>query len=248
MSSIALSIDWDFFTPGAARMWEHSSIDETLHFLWENWKQDRLMTMADKVKAVNATGFWKWLSKWVVLSPNRQVVVSESHAAMHDLLTYKHSTLLLFDSHHDCYPLSPWNDDAEPDCGNWGTFWMKKRNKKGQVLWVSQLKQRDENTIKSRIEYSVRKNVRAYVLKGIEPVLDSMCEKAGGKIKMDFIHICRSGCWAPPWTDKDFLTFLEESGFDCRITKHRKFWSPTLDRWKNGKVRRLYDNLQSADY
>jgi len=252
MEKMCLSIDWDFFTPGAAEVWEDSPIDESLHYLWASWKDEDRILLADRIKSVGVDGFWQWLSKWFVLTPGRQALLSESHAAMHDLLTEKHGTLILFDSHHDCYYLSDW-DGASIDCGNWGTHWLRKCNRNGRVIWVSQLKKKHRSTIVGRVEGDLRRRVvKACSLKEAEQTFDAFCKKAGGRIRLDFIHICRSGCWAPPWADKDFLKFIKDSKLDCQITKKEKLWdkrwNPMLDRWRHDKMHKLYEELRREEH
>jgi hypothetical protein len=244
VSDICLSIDWDFFTPGAVHMWDEREIDETLYYLWNRWRERSQMQLIDRIKAVNAEGFWRWLAKWFVLTPRRQVVISESHVAMSKLLTEKHKTLVLFDSHHDCYSLNKYREKKEIlDCGNWGTYWLRKYNGKSHMIWVSQLSKRNRITYAGSIDRSIRNSVRAYLLRDVEQVFDTMCKKAGDRIRLDFIHMCRSGCWAPPWTDRDFLAFLKRSKFDCQVIKYtnNSGWNPMLDRWKDRAMQHDYN-------
>ena len=240
MSDICLSIDWDFFVPGAIKVWEQEDIDENFKFFLTNWIKPRWRRLEKQIKPVNADKFWQWLSQWFVLSRNRQVTVSESHAVISKLLSERHETLILFDSHHDCYSLFSQDEDkGNIDCGNWGTYWLRKKDKNGKVIWISQLSPGERKEYISRITQSAFSHVKAYSPKTVESVFDAMCKKAGGRVKLDFIHICRSGCWSPPWTDIDFLEFLKRSKFDCKIYRpvNKKFYcNPMTDRWDGSPV------------
>jgi hypothetical protein len=46
-------------------------------------------------------------------------------------------------------------------------------------------------------------------------------------------HICRSGCWVPPWLDKAFLGFVEASTGSLRkaIPMQDGDWNPLKERW-----------------
>ena len=245
MSGTCLSIDWDFFVPDAVPLWDDSWIDESFHHLWEVWRDPSRLEWVDDIDVVGAKGFWRVLSKWFVLPSNRHATISESHEAMHDLLTKEHKTLLLFDSHHDCYYLSEKNErGGSPDCGQWGTYWLK-RNRGRRVMWISQLKKEDRKSAMSMVDSCVRRKVKAYSLGEAKHAFDSMCKRAGGKIELDFVHICRSGCWSPPWVDKDFLLFLKRSQLKCDVIKHvhGSMWDPTLDRWKNDSMKYVYESM-----
>lgn len=252
MSDVCLSIDWDYFTPKAIDIWEDNCINEELFNLWDMWKNERWLLKSKEMGTSGVEGFWSWLERWFVISRGRRAVVSESHQAMHDLLEGRHKTLILFDSHHDCYYLSSYNEDSgNTDCGNWGTYWLRRRNRSGRVVWVSQLRDADRETYLGRAEYDVRKGVHAYAPKKAERIFDAMCKKAGGRIRLDFVHICRSGSWAPPWTDAAFLKFLKDSKLDCEVIRKPpwrgasvKDWDPTLDRWRVAKMQQLYNSLQ----
>jgi hypothetical protein len=50
------------------------------------------------------------------------------------------------------------------------------------------------------------------------------------------LHICRSGCWTPPWADQAFIDFVTASGKKPTIMQ-RGEWNPMVKRWTMADLR-----------
>jgi hypothetical protein len=50
------------------------------------------------------------------------------------------------------------------------------------------------------------------------------------------VHVCRSGCWTPPWLDKAFIDFVGCRGYPVARLQSGD-WDPMKPRW-NAKAER----------
>jgi len=55
-------------------------------------------------------------------------------------------------------------------------------------------------------------------------------------------HICRSGCWVPPWLDKAFTGFVEGLGRYPAIPLQHGDWNPMTERWNEEYLREALEN------
>ncbi|MFA5048378.1 MAG: hypothetical protein WC516_05155 [Patescibacteria group bacterium] len=204
MKKMALSVDWDYFTPSAKIFWDN--IEENKYNLINAW---RYRVVDSKVKIEDIyTNFWKWLSKWFVIPKDEiTILVSESHLALYNLLKSNHK-LILFDSHHDCYY------NSYLDCGSWGTNWLEQ-NKDAKITWFSQFESQDLSILKNLIKREIKSQISVIDKEHTVSTLNDMYLEKGKRSHFDFIHICRSGCWTPPNFDANFVKFLESS--NCKI-------------------------------
>lgn len=207
-----MSVDWDFFFPDAYDYWDGQGIDETETYLINAWRD----TDKKDFRLKSMKSFWKTINKFFVLP--KVIHLSDSHKELYRLLK-NDERLYLFDSHHDCY-----NYNKETDCGNWGTHWLHK-NKNTELNWISQLKARDTNNISYHIHNKALDKIMTISYKEFIQV------SKGLKIEIDCLHICRSGCWSPPWFDDMFIKFARQLGVPLiNIEKRVGLWRPFTDR------------------
>jgi len=50
------------------------------------------------------------------------------------------------------------------------------------------------------------------------------------------LHVCRSGCWTPPWHDAQFLEFIKDAPTSVRLPMQIDDWCPFDDRY-NGEMK-----------
>ena len=208
-----LTVDFDFFVPEKPE-WDFGH-RESLLFLNMLW--GTRMGYLDLMKTDgNEKDFWQHIP----IKPET-VWVSDSHMYAYTLL-HRVNRVVLFDAHHDC-----WHSDSlgvekrehQVYCHNWLREWLIG-GKNRKALWVKPEWQDDACTLpddmKSKVEVVTWHKGLDLGLKG--PVVT---------------HICRSGCWVPPWLDKAFLGFVEASTGSLRkaIPMQDGDWNPLKERW-----------------
>jgi hypothetical protein len=204
-----LTIDFDFFVPERPE-WDFGH-REALIFLNMLWSTR--FGYVDKMKTDgNEVGFWDTIDQKNIKKP---VWVSDSHAYAYSLL-YGVSRVVLFDAHHDC-----WKGDGREGvaCDNWLRVWLKG-SKKRQAVWVQPEWLEDglysvPDDLKGRLEVVRWK-------KGMDLGLEGAVTA----------HVCRSGCWVPPWLDKAFLGFVGALAGDLSpVPMQHGDWDPLNERW-----------------
>lgn len=213
-----ITIDWDFFVPEDPQ-WDiqHAESLMYLQMLWE-----ARCGLVDLIKLhESAHTFWDWLLDLLELH-DASMTVSDSHAwVFRDPYLLHADRIVLFDQHHDCWPRE--KDDAEQDlirCHTWARAWLEA-NKDRELIWVYPDWQ-DPN------DYEMQDDIRPRVILTPQSLVTQ--ETFGDDISG--IHICRSGCWTPPWLDHDFIKFVEEPGFWVDVTQDGD-WDPMKPRWEN---------------
>lgn len=161
----------------------------------------------------NQVGFWNGISFWDGSRPG-EVFVSDSHSYAYSL-TRGVDNLILVDAHHDLWD-SPGDNGVY--CHNWARKWLLG-GKKRQITWV----QPDWSWDLFGIPDDLPKQASSRVVR----VRMSECRMP---FKPDIVHICRSGCWTPPWTDKAFIEFVSKSGMRA-IPLQDGDWNPLIPRW-----------------
>jgi hypothetical protein len=206
-----ITIDFDFYVPERPE-WDlgHS---ESLLFLKMLWASRA--GLIDEMKTDgNEKTFWKWLGGQVNLKKNVPFYVSDSHCFAYALLDDV-DRVITFDAHHDC-----WADSAKGVyCHNWLRVWLEG-GKGRKAMWVKPGWLGAECTLPEDMAKKVK--VETYT-EGLDLGLE------GSTI----VHICRSGCWVPPWLDKAFLGFLRASGRglgDMTVQQDGE-WNPMAERW-----------------
>lgn len=221
-----LTVDWDYFVP------EDPSFDlghsESLVFLDMMWRGRS--GLLDTIKTNGAEeGFWGRLE--ASLSGAGPTYVSDSHMYAYRLLSGVDHVILV-DAHHDC-----WREDSlglEKDqgyvyCHNWLRAWLSK-GKRRRVTWIQ--------PEWSKGLFDVPKDLRKRVT--VENDI---------KGKIDRVHVCRSGCWTPPWLDKQFIQFVNSRKSLVLNMQKELPWNPMAERWTEENLKELRaqeDQIQAA--
>jgi len=209
---LMITVDWDYFISEPLQAdWSHKECAFFLNDIWAfraMWKE----TVKARDHYIH---FWEDLSSRFDL--NCPVYVSDSHAMAMEIAIRSNSTHVLnFDAHHDLWPLHD-REINSVQCDDWATafceigmgyYWMRPD---GIELQLDLPKDRPDDCFLN-IWPSVPK--------------DSVVA----------IHICRSGCWTPPWCDADFILFVEQltETFGLNLTALQSGdWHPMKDRWAN---------------
>jgi hypothetical protein len=217
-----VSIDFDFFVPELPE-WDFGH-RESLMFLKMLWASR--VSLINKMKTDgNEVGFWEQFKnvkfdyfKWV----------SDSHSHAYNLLNGV-SRVVMFDAHHDCWEADSLGIDKKDKnvyCDNWLRAWLEG-GKGRNALWV---KPGWQDACDLPKDMAKRVKVVTYS-KGLDLVLEGSVE----------LHICRSGCWVPPWLDKAFLAFLKASkkGLkDVRVLQDGE-WNPIAERWSEKELEKI---------
>ena len=210
-----LTVDWDFFCEEKPE-WDFGH-QESLIFLKMLWTT-RIGIKAEMRTTGAESGFWEQLRK--VGDLKAPLWASDSHAYAYQLLKGVRR-VVLFDAHHDCWMADSLGVDKKARgvyCHNWLRVWLNG-SKKRSATWVRPGWQKHcelPDDMKGRVE-----------------VLDRW---DGSDLRLDGpvgVHVCRSGCWVPPWLDGAFLAFLGAFGRGmegvCRMQDGE--WDPLVQRW-----------------
>lgn len=204
--STVISVDWDYFIPEKIS-WdlEHKESLLYLKMLWMH-----RMYLKDEMK-VNGLlrGFWDRLP----VKGHPLLFVSDSHAYVHQVLQiFKPDRVVLFDAHHDCWKKT----NSNIYCHDWGTHF---RDSGGEILWVHP----DDEQHRDLVAYST------------PPSLEHQTPETSLVLgSVDAVHICRSGCWTPPWLDKRFISFVKRAEKRLRAKAHvlqNDEWNPMKERF-----------------
>lgn len=203
-----LTVDWDYFVPERPE-WDlgHS---ESLAFLDMMWRTR--YGLLDKITTSGAEkGFWK--AAGAVGKGTGLTYVSDSHAFAYGLLEGV-DRVLIVDAHHDCWQedsLGVEKDQGRVYCHNWLRVWLQ-RGRKRTVCWLRP----DWSKDLFEVPEDLRDRVR---------VINTLENQ-----KIDRVHVCRSGCWTPPWLDRQFIEFVQARG-GLTIRQQEGPWDPLQERW-----------------
>jgi hypothetical protein len=166
-------------------------------------------------------GFWDRLGD--SLDGAMPTYISDSHMyAYHLLKGIDH--VILVDAHHDCWKedsLGLEKDQGKVYCHNWLRVWLSK-GKRRRVTWIQ--------PEWSKGLFEVPKDLRKRVT--VESEI---------KGKIDRVHVCRSGCWTPPWLDKQFIQFVN-SRKSLKVNMQDELpWNPMVERWTEADLKDLRD-------
>jgi hypothetical protein len=214
-----LSVDWDAFVPEDPR--HDFGHGENAFFLGPIWET------RGRAWKCRTNGLEK--SFWSKVAEGRfdrvPTHVSDSHLdvienpALHDA-----DILVLVDRHHDAYSLP----DENVHCGNWVVAWLDQKSSR-KVIWVPP------------------PDVLSTVINHREERFTIAPDFSYGALNYTGIHICRSGCWTPPWLDPAFIRFVHASRPHRRIVKTRLDWSdPMKPRWTLANYRSMFACLKTS--
>lgn len=212
MKRVLVTVDWDFFVPeNPMHDMQHCETEFHLSVLWK--------TRYGLRNEIKTNGLQKEFWKKLGLPPIREIYVSDSHVDALPL-TRKHSIDLVinYDQHHDCWPLK----GDKVGCDNWLTGFL--RGRWCQAVWVrppvGMFNDSDDMDVKAKGKLVVKDYGEPLGhLYAIEPDDDVI------------LHVCRSGCWTPPWLDLDFIEFVKASGAIEVETLRPAPWDGMTVRW-----------------
>jgi len=217
-----LSVDWDYFFPNSEDFdWGHREETHVMLFLevlwsmrWSNHTLDGKHLAHEYYKPRE-----KWRSFWdnIITKDDglMQLGITESHKDIIDFIApvleqQMKLDIYNFDAHHD----AGYGEETTPlDCGNWAEH-AKLMNPNAQYTLIYP-KWRIETPEKGMSNGNRPAAVDQvfYCVPKIPPPL--------------FIFICRSGAWTPPWSDPQWLDFIEwwerHRNFTWNVKSHNEY-------------------------
>jgi len=213
MKNTLLTIDWDYFVPEKLE-WDmqHSESLLYLKHLWPNrgpYFKDIIKTNGEEIR------WWDRLHRRGYDISEDTIYVSDSHLFAANLGTY--DQILTIDAHHDMWPPSVDDPNATLWCENWLRQYLQL-NPDTKAYWVqAEWAKEDFGRIKpDDPDYT---DLWERVEEGWPEEADITC-----------IHICRSGCWTPPWLDDQFLEFVNDPLLPT-VSLQKGEWDPLISRW-----------------
>lgn len=213
--STLLTVDWDTFIPENT-IWDMGH-QESLMFLNMMW-QMRMSLFKEMKTDGEEVDFWEKIRQVVDLSLVDAVTVSDSHAYVWSEAAFA-DTIILVDAHHDTWAESDPEDNIY--CHNWARKWLIQDTSR-HLFWI-QPDWADGS-------FSVSDDLSHRVTRCPFSEFDRFYEGAADSFDIDGIHICRSGCWTPPWLDSNFIEFVERVGLEV-ISLQDGAWDPMVERW-----------------
>jgi len=213
-----ISIDWDFFVPEDVR-WDFGHA-ENLLFLNMVW-MTRSQLMDEMTTDGEEQGFWDKLTNHADIE-GASFNVSDSHSYGYQMARGA-DHLVLFDTHHDVWP---WNRKSDHvNCDNWARFWLMS-NPHAKMTWVRSA--HSDYTLEGFDDFHGAERIE--VLTWGKDVIPDF-----GRVNR--VHVCRSGCWTPPWLDQSFIDFVSAGakaiGTPVECLPEDDGWNPLARRWSD---------------
>lgn len=195
--STYVSVDWDGFVPEPRAYDADFGHQESPLYLTDLWKFRMHHHMRTDGRERD---FWRKLWDKLPLPVNPFISVSDSHLSVwFDPALHVADTVVLIDQHHDMF-----GDGTEEniDCGNWLSVWLRHK-KNRRAIWVMSPHTVEQFLPAGPKHRSLTKRV---------VLLDSIDQLDPNQMPNPTVHVCRSGCWTPPWLDERFIRFVKGSG------------------------------------
>lgn len=221
MKNVLITIDFDFFVPENPD-WDisHSESPLYLDIIWaaRGYLIDQMKTSGEEKKFPIKT-----------FNNIERLFISESHASVYPLL-HNYKTVYLVDTHHDVWhPSNKQLSSGSVDCGNWAWWWLSM-DPSHKLIWIRPKHSYFELPKVGRLLSQIK-------IKHYQPSMTFP--------HITDIHICRSGCWTPPWLDMDFIRFVRSFNVQNPINLEKdEVWNPMKKRWK----RKEYLAAKEAQY
>jgi len=193
-----LSVDWDFFYPDSYDYDWGANEENQFMFeaIWHTRCNARnLFTKEHVLDAFYPTipeGFWERILK----VPPRLLIACESHSMLLQILKtqkikpFNDLNIINMDAHHD---MGYWEDQG-PCCGSWA--WHAK-----QIEYVKSVHQVypkwREKSPENYLNDEQQPDTTSFEL----PEPDNYA----------LVFVCRSGCWTPPWHDREFNDLINSA-------------------------------------
>lgn len=212
-----VTIDWDFFVPERLE-WDmgHS---ETLLFLKMLW-HSRYRYRDEMVTDGNERTFWQSaIGKAALDNCKGPVFVSDSHLFAYDVAKkIRAGRVVNIDAHHDCWPVDMTPTGPTIGCHNWLRAYQDLSG--CAVQWIA--------PAHSHVRDDDHKDLHNGGLSWSHSLLAAaLLVNSDDEVT---IHICRSGCWTPPWLDEQFRQFVKGAHKPVHAMQVRD-WHPMKRRW-----------------
>ncbi len=245
-----LSVDWDFFFPvkydGFLYDWGYR--DSGKFFLEDIWYHRAASFINAGVTLPGTSGeehgFWNRF----LFRPNCTMLVADSHKEIYNplILAHQNTRVLSYDAHHDagyrgidaaCLRLSRMREgsryikEGRVSCEDWA-----------QAFFL--------HGAKITVVYP-RWKAKALHTEPLPAVPIARRMDDGGslhKFSIDFVFICRSGGWVPPWVDKNFSAFVKACPAFSRsaiTTLQERTWDFAWAEKQAAAQRKVFEELQT---
>lgn len=219
MGKNLLSIDWDYFIP-IKRKWCGSYIENrrnNINIWYKRYFED-IKNGENIEKSVRTgrelIGFWNRIKRYFIIKKEMKMYVSDSHKISYYIAKdNKCDKVINFDAHSDLGYGGLKSLNFELNCGNWlGKLLKNKIVQKVSIIY-------SPYTYESKKEFKEINEKFHVSYHETEDFKD--------KIAVDYIHICRSGSWTPPWLDAEFYGFIKSLNRPYKIFKcPKREWDP----------------------
>lgn len=208
MSKILLSIDWDYFIP-IKESWSGSYIENkrNIMLIWYKRYFESKRHGNDIEKSIRVGNelhrFICNMRKYFKFRKNIKMYVSDSHKFSYDIaLKSKCESVINIDAHSDLGYGGIKSLEFEVNCANWlGKLLKNNIIKSANIIY-------SPYTMECKEEFSEINNKFNVNYTQLEYISD---------MKIEAIHICRSGSWTPPWLDDFFNKFVHSFNIPYKI-------------------------------
>lgn len=214
MGQALLSIDWDFFIP-TMREWNRSYIENKKN-IKDIWYKRYIQSKSYGVNLENLVNkIYPTLNQFKTIIKNKFLInsktklfVSDSHKYSYNIAKkFNYKNVFSFDAHSDLGYGGLKSLDFEINCANW----------LGMLLKENLID--EANIIYSKFSYEYA-NEFAQMNK-IYRINYPKINNLQDAIQVDAIHICRSGCWTPPWLDYKFKELINTFNKPYKIIDYK---------------------------
>jgi len=230
-----LTVDWDAFIPvnksGDPQLWDIGHAETNLH-VNTLWQMRGGLVEHMQVDPALAKPFWAEMQRRFAPFTD-YTLVSDSHMHVFGWLMDIQQVVLV-DAHHDCWQ-GPKN---AVDCSNWARVWLGKSRTK-HLHWI--VPDWVDITIYDEWKF-VTKEKRVSIYK-LSDILKGSHMNALPRT-IDRVHVCRSGCWTPPWLDQAFIDWLKAGGRDAwqfPLGEKGTNWDALRLRWDAEAYEAMYE-------
>ncbi|WP_446898988.1 arginase [Clostridium sp. LBM24168] len=203
MSKILLSIDWDYFIP-ISEKWSGSYIENkrNIMLIWYKRYFENKRNGNDIERSIRIGNelysFIGNMRKYFKFSKSARMYVSDSHKFSYDIaLKNKCESVINIDAHSDLGYGGIKSLEFEVNCANWlGKLLKNNIIKNANVVYSPYTREYKEEFSEINNNFNIDYPKLEYILEYVS------------NIKIDTIHVCRSGSWTPPWLDDFFNKFI----------------------------------------
>jgi hypothetical protein len=231
VTHVLLTIDWDTFvniTTDVDLAGYETALNLKMAWLYRYRLMEKMQLLGEERL------FWQRLACQFDVLSAVDLYVSDSHTLAY-ALAERVDHVILVDRHHDCYrwpvvDLVPV-EAVSVDCGNWAAAWLS-RSLQRTLHWVYP----DRHSPKgcAEVMHTVLPpddpRQRRWSARSLTAFLDDPAHPYLNTTKQLTLHVCRSGCWTPPWLDHQFKAFLETPGLHLNPMQEG-VWDPLKPRW-----------------